>query len=77
MSSATRHTMKDPPQGSIKSGKGHKATLSASSATAKEVVIAEGIENIGAKERIEIADDGRTLLVSRTLSPSCYRLDGS
>lgn len=64
MSTTTRIGMKDPPHTAGKAGKGHKASVSTASATAKESLLVEGIENIGAKERVDIPDDGRPLLVS-------------
>ena len=64
MASATKSTMKDPLH--AKTGKGQKvAAATTIHQTGKDVPIIEGIENIGAKERIDIPDDGRTLLVSR------------
>lgn len=70
MSTAARSGMKDPPHTASKAGKGHKATasISTASATAKESLLVEGIENIGAKERVDIPDDGKPLLVRNIAS---------
>lgn len=64
--------MKDPPHATNKAVKGHKASVSTASATAKESLLVEGIENIGVKEKVDIPDDGRPLLVS--LKSVCLNL---
>lgn len=67
--------MKDPLHaGNVKTGKGPKVAATTIQQSGKDVPIIEGIENIGAKERIDIPDDGRTILVSLQ---SLYGFPGS
>lgn len=60
--------MKDPPQANTKTVKSQKVAAATIQPQGKDVPIIEGIENIGAKGRIDISDDGRTLLVSELSS---------
>jgi hypothetical protein len=67
MSTATKNHSKESPTGKQAVNAGSKGK--GATATAKEASITECIENIGARERVEIPDDGRSLLVSRLSFP--------
>lgn len=79
MTNVTKSMTRDSTHASVKTGKAAKGTsgpaggngvttVAASTSTAKESILVHEIENIGAKQRIEVPDDGRPLIVSIYLS---------